>query len=88
MILWHLIHYSEPAALLPCEHGRVLLKEDWPEEQDPTTALGGMSQRFAAAWTRDEVLHSARLPVNKFFSFLVVCACVLVHIHAPAGTHF
>lgn len=51
MILWHLIHYSEPAALPACEHEECHqeLKEDRPEEQDPTTALGEMSQRFTAA---------------------------------------
>lgn len=50
MILWHLIHYSEPAALPPCEHGEChrKLKEYRPEDQDSTTALGGMFQRFTA----------------------------------------
>lgn len=84
MILWHLIPYSEPAALPACEHGKChqVLKEDQPEEQDPTTALDGMSQRSDVAWTWDAVLHSARFSVNTFFSSLVVCVCACAHAHA------
>lgn len=70
MILWHLIIQSLQHCLFVnmknvATYGRPAIRA----ESNPSSWWN--VPEFTAAWARSEMLHSARLLVNDFFSFLV-----------------